>query len=111
MKFRALLVFMGIIGLSSAHAGNTAEKAFRVGHYEYAYAQWKKVLSQRPEDRVAAEGLARLQAIAKDLYDEALRVSFSDPDRRKDLLRTVIFISDPTSEINRVARKVLGDDL
>lgn len=111
MKFRALLVFIGIIGLSSAHAANTAEKAFRAGHYEYAYAQWKKVLSQRPEDRMASEGLERLQAIAKDLYDEAVKVSFSDPDRKKDLLRTVILISDPSTLINRQARKVLGDDL
>ncbi len=116
MKGNALLIFLVSVYLflsasSWGRAINTAEKALEAGHYEYAYAQWKKILSQKPGNRTAQEGLARLQAIAKDLYGEALRVPFSDPDRRKDLLRTVILISDPTSEINRVARKVLGDDL
>jgi len=81
------------------------------GQYEYAYALWKRALGREGDHREALEAMAKLQRIARDLFEEALMLQVSNPVRMKELLRTVILISDPWSELNREARDVLGEEL
>lgn len=94
---------------SAMNAVREAETAMAAGHYEYAYVQWKRVLTRKPGNPEAMTALARLERIAQGLFEEALQTS--DSVQAKDLLRTVVLISDPWSEINREARLVLGADL
>lgn len=110
----SMLVAAGLLGSSfaaSPDAVRRTETAMADGNYEYAYAEWKKIMARRPGDRDAAAALARIDRTARTIFEEASRIHSSDAQRAKDLLRTVVLISDPRSELNRQARQLLGDEL
>ncbi len=87
-----------------------AETAFSIGQYEYAYARWQRVLKRDPFNEEAREGLQTLGRVAEQLLEEALKLQARDPARARENLRTATLISDPDSEINRLARNLLGGD-
>ena len=100
-----------VSGVAFAGTVQNAKKAMNGGQYEYAYAQWKKVLDRNPRNLEALEAMDRLQRIARNLFEEALMCRVSEERRAKDLLRSVVLLSDPWSELNREACTLLGEDL
>ncbi len=115
---KTLILFLAVLLFGRDLAGTPiaareveeAETAFSIGQYEYAYARWQRVLKRDPFSEEARQGLQTLGRVAEQLLEEALKLQARDPVQARENLRTATLISDPDSEINRLARKLLGGD-
>ena len=107
-----LLAALALVSASAAASASACDVdlAIESGQYEYAYAQCKKALEREPSNKQALETMMKLQVIARDLFEEALMLEETEPAHKKELLQTVVLISDPWSELNREARVALGDE-
>lgn len=90
-----------IVGVKVQELKEQAEAAFSEGRFQEAYPLWVEVLSHDPANRAAQEGLGKLEEIASRLYEEAMMIRSTSPDRAHQKMRLALNITGPKSPVHQ----------